>query len=46
MPLLYEAYTSLTKAKTDAEEAAKKAAEAAPADGPVDVESKEVKPNS
>ena len=46
MPLVYEAYNTLTKAKSDAEEAAKKAAESAPADGPVDVESKEVKPDA
>jgi molecular chaperone DnaK len=46
MPLVYEAYNPLTKAKSDAEEAAKKAADSAPADSPVDVESKEVKSNA
>ena len=46
MPSLYEAYGPLTKAKTDAEEAAKKAAEAAPADSPIDVEATEVKPKA
>jgi len=45
MPPLYEAYGPLTKAKSDAE-AAKKAAESAPADSPIDVEATEVKPGA
>ena len=45
MPPLYEAYGPLTKAKSNAE-AAKKAAESAPADSPIDVEATEVKPGA